>query len=86
MGVDRRRKKGVSLLVYEGYVTIISHMHKHIHPHTSLPSHLTLTLTHPHPHTAYQTTFSCRVIDILSEWGSLYVLLKDGRVRGKVVR
>ena len=30
---------------------------------------------------AYQTTFSSRVIDVLNEWGSLYVLLKDGRVR-----
>jgi len=29
---------------------------------------------------AYQTTFTSRVIDILSEWGSLYVLLKDGRM------
>ena len=29
---------------------------------------------------AYQTTFSTRVVDVLSEWGSLYVLLKDGRV------
>ncbi len=31
---------------------------------------------------AYQTTFNSRVIDVLSEWGSLYVLLKDGRVSG----
>lgn len=29
---------------------------------------------------AYQTTFSSRVIDVLSEWGSLYVILKDGKV------
>ena len=52
----------------------------HINILTLSPLH-TLTLTHPHAYTAYQTTFSCRVIDILSEWGSLYVLLKDGRVR-----
>lgn len=38
-----------------------------------IPSHTQLP--------AYQTTFTSRVIDILSEWGSLYVLLKDGRVR-----
>ncbi|XP_064382449.1 vacuolar protein sorting-associated protein 11 homolog [Halichondria panicea] len=30
---------------------------------------------------AYQTTFSSRVIDVLSEWGSLYVILKDGSVK-----
>ena len=29
---------------------------------------------------AYQTTFSTRILDVLSEWGSLYVLLKDGRL------
>lgn len=51
--------------------------------HTDMPSY-----THVHVHvtcvvayTAYQTTFNSRVIDVLSEWGSLYVLLKDGRVR-----
>ena len=25
-------------------------------------------------------TFKSRVVDVLSEWGSLYVLLQDGRV------
>lgn len=30
--------------------------------------------------TAYQTTFQTRIVDVLSEWGSLYVLLKDGRL------
>ena len=49
---------------------------------THTPMH---TCVHMHTHTthipiAYQTTFTSRVIDILSEWGSLYVLLKDGRV------
>ena len=29
---------------------------------------------------AYQHTFNARVVDVISEWGSLYVLLKDGRV------
>lgn len=32
------------------------------------------------PPVAYQTTFSTRIVDVLSEWGSLYVLLKDGRL------
>ena len=31
-------------------------------------------------HVAYQHTFNARVVDVISEWGSLYVLLKDGRV------
>jgi hypothetical protein len=29
---------------------------------------------------AYQTTFQTRIVDVLSEWGSLYVLLKDGKL------
>ena len=29
---------------------------------------------------AYQATFSPRVVDVLNEWGYIYVLLKDGRV------
>ena len=29
------------------------------------------------PFAAYQTTFNSRVIDVLSEWGSLYVILND---------
>ena len=30
---------------------------------------------------ALQLTLSTRVVDVVSEWGSLYVLLRDGRVR-----
>ena len=34
---------------------------------------------------AYQHTFNARVVDVISEWGSLYVLLKDGRVSKYVI-
>ena len=29
---------------------------------------------------AYQMTLNGRVVDVVSEWGSLYILLRDGRV------
>ena len=30
---------------------------------------------------ALQLTLATRVVDVVSEWGSLYVLLRNGRVR-----
>ena len=37
----------------------------------------------PHPYlsfVAYQFTYPCRVVDVLSEWGCILILLKDGKV------
>ena len=31
-------------------------------------------------YSAYQTTIQTHVTDVLMEWGSLYILLKDGRL------
>ena len=44
----------------------------------SLPPPLSLLL--PLSPLAYQFTYPCRVIDVLSEWGCIIVLLRDGKV------
>lgn len=58
----------LSLFSYTVHVTPYSYTHTHT---------LSISLSFS---PAYQTTFNTRIVDVLSEWGSLYVLLKDGRL------
>lgn len=44
---------------------------------TSVLLHHLLLVSQP---AAYQATFSPRVVDVLNEWGYIYILLKDGKV------